>query len=218
MTRRSAADSPWTPAERRLFAKLKTPPAIQAWLNALKYDADYRARSPRRVMRERKAACFDGAMFAAAALRELGHRPRLVDLRAWNDDDHVLAVFTEDGLWGAVAKSNTTVLRYREPVYRSLRELVMSYFEVYFNTVGQKTLRSYSRPLDLATLDGRGWQTDEDDLNWIGDRLDALQHLPVVTPAQVRRLTDVDPDLMRAGFLGAVQAGLFQARRRKPIG
>ena len=209
--------SPWTAAEKRLFAKLKNPPAVQAWLNALKYDADYRARSPRRVMRERKAACFDGAMFAAAALRELGHRPRLVDLRAWNDDDHVLAVFTENGLWGAVAKSNTTVLRYREPVYRSLRELVMSYFEVYFNTVGQKTLRSYSRPLDLATLDRRGWQTDEDDLNWIGDRLDALQHLPVVTPAQVRRLTDVDPDLMRAGFLGAVQAGLFQARRRKPL-
>ena len=218
MDRPSAAASPWTAAERRLFARLKTPPAIQTWLNALKYDADYRARSPRRVMRERKAACFDGAMFAAAALRELGHRPRLVDLRAWNDDDHVLAVFTENGLWGSVAKSNTTVLRYREPVYRSLRELVMSYFEVYFNTVGQKTLRSYSRPLDLAALDKRAWQTDEDDLNWIGDRLDALQHLPVVTPAQVRRLTDVDPDLMRAGFLGAVQAGLFQARRRKPIG
>lgn len=207
----------WTAAERRLLARLRTPLRIQEFLNALKYDADYRARSPRRVMRERKAACFDGAMFAAAALRELGHRPRLVDLRAWNDDDHVLAVFTVDGRWGAVAKSNTTVLRFREPVYRSLRELVMSYFEVYFNTVGQKTLRSYSRPLDLATLDRRGWLVDEQDLDWIADRLDALEHLPVVTPEQVRRLAPVDPALMRAGFLGAVKAGLYQATKRRPL-
>ena len=217
MPRHAPERSPWTAAERRLLARLKTPLAIQQFLNGLKYDADYRARSPRRVMRDQKAACFDGAMFAAAALNELGHRPRLVDLRAWNDDDHVLAVYTVDGRWGAVAKSNTTVLRSREPVYRSLRELVMSYFEVYFNTVGQKTLRSYSRPLDLATLDRRGWLTDEDDLNWIGDRLDLLQHLPVVTPAQVKRLEPVDPDLMRAGFLGAVQAGLYQAKYRKPL-
>ncbi|MBK7189005.1 MAG: hypothetical protein IPH86_10095 [bacterium] len=217
MARRNTPSDSWTAAERRLFARLKSPLHIQQFLNELKYDADYRARSPRRVMRERKAACFDGAMFAAAALRELGHRARLVDLRAWNDDDHVLAVFTVDGSWGAVAKSNTTVLRYREPVYRSLRELVMSYFEVYFNTVGQKTLRSYSRPLDLATLDHRGWQIDEEDLNWIGDRLDELQHLPVVSPAQIRRLAPVDPALMRAGFLGAVQAGLFQAKKRRPL-
>jgi hypothetical protein len=209
--------TPWTPSEARLLARLRTPLHIQRFLNELRYDADYRARSPRRVMRERKAACFDGAMFAAAALRELGHRPRLVDLRAWNDDDHVLAVFTVEGRWGAVAKSNTTVLRYREPVYRTLRELVMSYFEVYFNTVGQKTLRSYSRPLDLATLDRRGWQVDPEDLDWIADRLDALEHLPVVTPEQVRRLAPVDPDLMRAGFLGAVKAGLFQAKKRRPL-
>jgi hypothetical protein len=208
----------WTPAEARLLGRLRSPLRIQEFLNGLRYDKDYRARSPRRVMRDRKAACFDGAMFAAAALRELGHRPRLVDLRAWNDDDHVLAVYTVDGLWGAVAKSNTTVLRSREPVYRSLRELVMSYFEVYFNTAGQKTLRSYSRPLDLSALDRRGWQVDESDLDWIADRLDALEHLPVVTPEQVRRLAPVDPDLMRAGFLGAVRAGLFQAKKRRPLG
>lgn len=217
MPSRSRIPQPWTAAERRVLKRLKSPQDIQLYLNALKYDADYRARSPRRVMREGKAACFDGAMFAAAALRELGHRPRLVDLRAWNDDDHVLAVFTVGGRWGAVAKSNTTVLRYREPVYRSLRELVMSYFEVYFNTVGQKTLRSYSRPLDLATLDHRDWLTDEDDLGWIGDRLDERQHLPVVTPAQIRGLAPVDPALMKAGFLGAVQAGLYQAKKRRPV-
>lgn len=217
MPARSHIAQPWTAAERRLLARLTSPQHIQMFLNELKYDAHYLARSPRRVMRDRKAACFDGAMFAAAALRELGHRPRVVDLRAWNDDDHVIAVFTVDGKWGAVAKSNTTVLRYREPVYRSLRELVMSYFEVYFNTVGQKTLRSYSRPLDLATLDRRGWLTDEDDLGWIGDKLDELQHLPVVTAAQVRALAPVDPALMKAGFLGAVQAGLYQAKLRKPV-
>ena len=217
MPRRPRRPDPWTPAECRLLARLKTPLDIQVWLNALPYDVKYRARSPRRVMRDRTAACFDGAMFAAAALRELGHQARLVNLRTWNDDDHVLAVFTVDGGWGAIAKSNTTVLRYREPVYRSLRELVMSYFEVYFNTVGQKTLRSYSRPLDLARLDARGWLTDEEDLDWLADRLDAVPHLSVVTPAQIRRLAPVDPDLMRAGFLGAVEAGLFQAKKRRPL-
>lgn len=193
---------------------LSSPAKIQAFLNGIAYDTECAARSPRWVMRERKATCFEGALLAACALRRLGQRPRIVDLRAWNDDDHVIAVFEAGGRWGAVAKSNTTVLRFREPVYRSLRELVMSYFDVYINTAGQKTLRSYSRPLDLARFDARRWMTADEDLEYIGDRLDALPHTPILTPRMIRALAPADPDLLRAVLLGANAAGLYKARKR----
>ena len=148
----------WKKTELAVLKKLDRPIEIQRWLNRIAYDPEYATSSPRPVMRDRKANCFEGALFAAAALRELGHRPLLVDIRSWNDDDHVIAVFRERGRWGAVAKSNFTVLRFREPVYRSVRELVMSYFDVYFNAIGQKTMRSYlaaarPRPVRPARLD-----------------------------------------------------------------
>lgn len=203
----------WTPAERALFGRLGRPIAIQRWLNRIAYDPEYATSSPRLVIRERKANCFEGALFAAAALRELGHRPLLVDIRSWNDDDHVIAVFKERGRWGAVAKSNFTVLRFREPVYRSVRELVMSYFDVYFNAIGQKTMRSFSRPLDLCRFDRRGWATADEDLGYIGDALDAAPHFRVLTPAMVRALNPADPDLIRAGLLGSKKSGLFRPKR-----
>jgi len=124
-------------------------------------------RSPRRVLRDRTARCREGALFAAAALRVNGHPPLLLDLEAVRDDDHVLAVLRDRGHWGAVAKSNYAGLRYREPVYRTLRELVMSYFEHYYNLQGQKTLRRYSRPVDHARFDGVRWP------NWSTDRCSA---------------------------------------------
>jgi hypothetical protein len=203
----------WTRAEIRLFRRLGSPIKIQHYLNALAYDADYGARSPRWVIREKKAHCFEGALFAAAALRQLGHRPLLVDIRSWNDDDHVLAVFKERGHWGAVAKSNYTVLRFREPVYRSVRELVISYFDVYFNPIGQKTMRSYSLPLDLARFDRREWMTTDEDLEYIGEKLDTIKHIPVLTPAMIRSLSPADIDLVRAGLLGAKKAGLFKPKK-----
>jgi hypothetical protein len=91
------------------------------------------AWSPRRVLRERTAHCLEGAVFAAAALRVLGFPPLLLDLEAVQDTDHVVAVFRSRGHWGAIAKSNFSGLRYREPVYRSVRELIMSYFDGYIN-------------------------------------------------------------------------------------
>jgi hypothetical protein len=203
----------WNKSERALLEKLDRPINIQRWLNRLAYDSDYATRSPRWVMRERKANCFEGALFAAAALRSLGQPPRLVDIRSWNDDDHVIAVFRERGRWGAVAKSNFTVLRFREPVYRSVRELVMSYFDVYFNALGQKTMRSYSRPLDLARFDARDWMTTDEDLGYLGDKLDAAPHFKVLTTAMVRALNPVDPDLIKAGLLGSKKAGLFKPKR-----
>ena len=205
--------SPWTRAEWRLFEKLSSPIRIQHYLNRLAYDPDYGARSPRWIIRERKAHCFEGAIFAAAALRHLGHRPRLVDIRCWNDDDHVIAVFKERGHWGAVAKSNFTVIRFREPVYRSLRELVMSYFDFAFNSLGQKTMRSYSLPLDLSRFDKRRWMTTAEDLEYIGDKLNAIRHVPVLTRSMIRRLNLADNDLVKGGLLGANPKGLYRPRR-----
>ncbi|MHB8053717.1 MAG: hypothetical protein ACYDH3_00480 [Candidatus Aminicenantales bacterium] len=207
--RRKAA---WTPAERAVLKKLGTPEKVQAFLNRLAYDPAPGTASPRRVFRERKANCFEGAMFGAAALRFHGRPPLLVDMRSWNDDDHVLAVFRQNGAWGCVAKSNYTVLRFREPVYRTIRELMMSYFDVFFNPIGQKTLRQYSVPFNLSRFDNRDWMTTEDDVSWIGDALDRARHYDVMSRAQVRALRLTDPVLVKAGLLGSDPAGLFKPK------
>jgi hypothetical protein len=135
---------PFTPAERAVFRKLKSPDKIQRFLDDLAYNKEHggvTCRSPRRVLRDRTAHCMEGALFGAAALRMIGHPPLLLDLEAVRDDDHVVAIFRLHGHWGALAKSNYSGLGYREPVYRTLRELVMSYFEHYYNLQKEKTLR-----------------------------------------------------------------------------
>src|SRR5437762_11682401 len=117
------------------------------------------AWSPRKVLREKTAHCLEGAIFAAAALRVLGFPPLILDLEAEQDTDHVVAVFKVRRHWGAVAKSNFAGCRYRDPVYRTLRELAMSYFNIYFNLRGERTLRRYSRPVNLARFDHLHWMT-----------------------------------------------------------
>ena len=162
------------------------------------------AWSPRRVLRAGTAHCLEGAVFAAAALRVLGFPPLLLDLEAVQDTDHVLAVYRVRGHWGAIAKSNFSGLRYREPVYRTLRELAMSYFDDYINLRGDRTLRACSRPVDLARFDRRrpGWMTAEDDLWFIPEHLLGIPHAPLVTPAQVRGLRRVDRRSLQAGLVG----------------
>jgi len=186
---------------------------VQLYLNNLGYDAVPGTASPRRVMRERRANCFEGALLAAAALRHQGRPPLIVDMRAVNDDDHVIAVFREGGRWGAVAKSNFTSIRFREPVYKTIHELVMSYFDFFFNTLGEKSLREYSRPMSLRRFDRDDWMTTEDDISHIGDALDAMKHYKVLTPGQARRLEPVDKDVLRAGLLVANKAGLYLAKK-----
>ena len=161
-------------------------------------------------MKERMAHCMDGGLFAAASLRRLGYTPLIADLTAENDDDHIIAVFREGGCWGAVAKSNTTVLRFREPVYRTLRELAMSYFDMYYNLNGQKSLRSYSRTIDLSRFDDRNWETTGEDLEYIGDYTYTVRHYPLITPSQARKLNDVPKYLYDAGFAGADINGLYK--------
>ena len=141
------------PSELRTLRALKTPAGIQKFLDDLPYNLSYTARSPKKVLHDRVASCLEGGIFAAAALRVIGFPPLIFDLEAEQDTDHVVAIFKVRGHWGAVAKSNFTGCRYREPVYRSLRELAMSYFNIYFNLRGERTLRRYSRPVNLARFD-----------------------------------------------------------------
>jgi hypothetical protein len=160
--------------------------------------------SPRRVLREGTAHCLEGAIFAAAALRVLGFTPLLLDLEAVQDTDHVISVFRVRGHWGAIAKSNFSGLRFREPVYRSVRELVMSYFEAYINLRGERTLRAYSRPVNLARFDRshRGWMTSAADLWWIAEHLVGVRHTRLLTSAMTRSLSRVDRRSLDAGLVG----------------
>ena len=196
-------------SERAVFGRLSTPEKIQRFLDReLDYNKEPRGPtcgSPRRVLRERKAHCMEGALFAAAALRMLGYPPLVLDLEAVRDDDHVLAIFRQDGCWGAIAKSNYSGLRYREPVYRGLRELAMSYFEHYYNPRREKTLRQYSRPVNLRRFDSIHWMTAEEDVWAIPEYLMTVHHTALVGPRAVRRLGRVDDRLFAAGLVGAAE-------------
>lgn len=204
----------WNKGERRLLMRLNQPDKVQTFLDALPYNTGPDSLSPRRVMRERWAHCFGGALFGAAALRFHGYGCRVVDLIAppQRDDDHVIAVFKQRDHWGAVAKSNFSGLRFREPVYRSVRELVMSYFEDYFNTKREKTLRAYGGPIDLRRVDHLGWMTAEEDAQdlLLPTFLRAKRHR-LVTPAMVRALRKVDARSYQAATVGTDPRGLYRA-------
>ena len=199
------AFDPFTAAEHAVFRRLGSPEKIQRFLDDLKYNKEPNGptcRSPRMVLRDRTAHCMEGALFGAAALRMLGHEPLLLDFEAVRDDDHVLAIFRLRGHWGAVAKSNFSGLRYREPVYRTLRELAMSYFEHYYNLRKEKTLRRYSRPVNLKRFDAMGWMTAEEDVWAIPEYLCTISHTPVLRPQLIPRLGKVDERLFASGLYG----------------
>ncbi|PKP29558.1 MAG: hypothetical protein CVU00_15045 [Bacteroidetes bacterium HGW-Bacteroidetes-17] len=200
----------WLADELALLKELNHPMKIQQYLDTIEYDSKTDTRSPRYVMIEKSAHCFEGAMFAAACLQNIGYKPLILDLRAVNDDDHVIAVFQKNNLWGSIAKSNFTTLRYREPVYKSLRELAMSYFDFYFNTAGQKTLREYSIPLNLSKYNHIDWKTTDADMEHIGDKLDRLKHYPLIGNEAASELSEVSPYLVEAGLMGSNPEGLFK--------
>ena len=195
-----------------LFRQLKTPPDIQLYLDSLPYIGEELNRSPLRVMRDRQCHCLDGALLAALALEQLGFAARIIDLvpEPETDDDHVLAIFQINDYYGAVAKSNFVGLRYREPIYRSLRELAMSYFEVFFNIKGQKTLRAYTRPLNLAHYDRFDWQATETGVEKVVHALYSLKPVALVDAAQIAGLSLVDKRSYEAGMLGTNLDGLYK--------
>ena len=195
----------FTPSELRTLRSLKTPAGIQKFLDDLPYNLSYDARSPKKVLHDRVASCLDGGIFAAAALRVLGFPPLIFDLEAEQDTDHVIAIFKVRGHWGAVAKSNFTGCRYREPVYRTLRELAMSYFNIYFNLRGERTLRRYSRPVNLARFDDRNWMTTEKPTWFIAEYLCEIHHTPLLRPWMEKRLHYADKRTLQAAVHGAVR-------------
>jgi len=201
-------NSGFTKDELALLRRLSRPEKIQSFLdNEILYNKEANGqtcRSPRCVLHHRMAHCIEGALFAAATLRLHGHPPLILDIEAVRDDDHIIALFKESGRWGAVAKSNYSGLRFREPVYRTLRELVMSYFEHYFNLKGEKTMRRYSRPVNLSRFDRINWMTSEQNLWEIGEHLIRIPHSPIMTPAMIRRLRPVDKRLYEAGIMGSI--------------
>src|SRR5208337_4213201 len=179
-------------ADLRTLRALKTPARIQRFVDALEYQYANTAWSPHRVLRERKGHCLEGALLAAAALRVNGHPPLLMDLEAVHDDDHVVAVYREGSLWGGIAKSNFAGLRFRAPIYRTLRELALSYFEDYYNLRGERTLRSYSIPVNLKRLDSLHWMTAEEDVWCVPDLLIAARHYPLFPHNVARALPRLD--------------------------
>ena len=207
--RLNSAFNEFSRAELKIFSRLRTPGTIQQFLDSeVAYNLEETGetcRSPRRVIRDRVAQCMEGAMFAASALRCLGFPPLIVDLEAVRDTDHILAVFRSRGLWGAIAKSNYSGLRFRDPIYRSVRELVMSYFEDYYNDANEKTLRRYSAPINLARFDSVDWMTSELDLWEIPDYLQVVGHRDLLPKGLERHLNRVDERSFLAGKVGAAR-------------
>lgn len=197
--------------ELELVRGLDSPSGIQEFLDTVPYSLDDIYRCPRSVLRDRQAHCFDGALFAAAVLRRLGYPPLILELVPNDrDDEHLLALYQCRGLWGAVGQSNFVGLRFREPLYRTFRELALSYFEQYFNVHREKTLRGYRLPLDLRTFDGLGWMVSNDHLGDIAARLDRLRSVSLLRPDMAACLASVDERTYRAGLLGANERGLYR--------
>ena len=214
-----ATPDPWmrkfeeklSPAERQLLSGLDSPAEIQAFLTGVPYSEDKFYRCPLRVLREHKGHCFDGALFAAMALRRLGNPPLILEIIPnERDDDHIIALFKQQGWWGAVAQSNFSGLRYRDPVFRSLRELVMSYFADHFNSAGEMTLRGYRGPVRLRTFDWLEWMASEAGLEALADGMDRYRVTPVISAEMAAGLALADERSIKAGLLGANPEGLYK--------
>jgi hypothetical protein len=193
-----------TPAEFAVLRRLDTPQKIQEFVSALRSNFEVGGQtclSVRQVLKQRRAHCIEGAMLAACALWVHGDPPLLLDLQADRDYDHVVALFRRNGCWGAISKTNPAVLRWRDPVYRSLRELAMSYLHEYANRRNQKTLRSYAGPFDLRRFDPKDWVINGKNCWKVGETLDNLRHRPLLTRRQARTLRLRDAMERKAGDL-----------------
>ena len=181
-----------TSSEQNFFSKLQTPQKIQDYLDTLPVNFEQNGEtymSPRRVLKTKTAHCLEAAVFAAAVLAYRGQRPLLMDLQTIStDQDHVVALFQINDYWGAIRKTNHAVLRYRDPIYRTLRELAASYFHEYFMDDGLKSLRRYSKPFDLSKYAPERWITAEEDLFWLIEPLDSSPHFPLVPKKNERLL------------------------------
>lgn len=186
-----------TPAERRVFGRLHSPTRIQDFLEGIPSNFELNGEtnfSPRTMLQKGIGHCFEGAVFAAAVLAYHGHKPLLMDFATdYDDEDHAVALFTENGLWGAISKTNHAVLLFRDAVYKSPRELAMSYFHEYYMRDGRKSLRAYSAPFDLSRFSPDTWVTAADPLDWIHDKLAAGRYYDIAPAAAIKKLRKVTP-------------------------
>ena len=193
--------------EQNVFNKLNTPAKIQDFLDRMPFNFEEEGetyRSPREVLKAGKAHCFEGAVFAAAALYFHGRKALLLDLKVSdlkNDADHTVALFKENDLWGAISKTNHAVLRFRDPIYKTIRELAMSYFHEYFLDDGKKTLISFSTPFDIVKKFGEKWITAEEDLDKIALALDKSKHFPIYPASQKKYIRNASPIEIKAASL-----------------
>lgn len=189
----------YTKDEIHFFKKLNSPQKIQDFLNSIPFNFEERGEtcfSPREVLKNKKAHCLEGAIFAAAVLEFYGEKPLVLDLRSIKkpyDSDHVVAVFKKFGYFGAMSKTNHGVLRYREPIYKTIRELALSFFHEYFlNNNGQKTLREYSRLFDLNYFNKLNWRTTNENLFDIDWHLNEIKHYQILSKEQIKNLRKAD--------------------------
>jgi hypothetical protein len=201
----------WTPSEQKIFSVLNHPDKIQKYIDHFKYNPTDHASSPRWSMITQEAHCFEGALLAAAALEYHGGKPLLVDLIAEDDDHHVLAVYKTSTGWGSISKSNTTLLAGRRPFYDSIHELVMSYFDFYFNLKGRLSLYAYSAPINLNRFNRWCWRTSDYDLMEMGISFNNLRHYELVDKKKLKKLSPVPKKMRDACFLGADLEGLYRA-------
>jgi hypothetical protein len=194
---------------RSKFNSLRRPIDIQRYLDSIRYIGEERDRCPLDVMKDEQCHCLDGGLFAALAFRRMKEPGLLIDLVPAKDskgqkldDDHVLALFRRQGLWGAVAKSNFPWLRYREPVYRTVRELVMSYFEVYYSVDGIKALRGYTRPMDISRYDVLNYACEERGAGLLYKKFYSRRPIALIPPKTERLLEPVDQRAYDSGILG----------------
>jgi len=189
--------------EVKLFKSLNNPKKIQDFINKIPINKEPEGDtciSPKQVLLQNRAHCIEGAMLAATIFRFHNQPPLVLDLTSNSKDfDHVVAVFKKDGYWGAISKTNHAVLRYREPVYKTIRELVLSYFHEYFLDNGKKTLRTYSMPINLSKFDNKNWMTSEKNVWFVADHLVKVKHYPIVNKKQIHFLRTAEPIEIEAG-------------------
>lgn len=200
----------WTPGERKFLKSLNTSDKIQEYVDCLIYNPVNAALSPRYVMMTGDGHCLEACLLAAAALELQGHPPLLVDLRAYRDDDHVLCVYKTKTGWGSISKSNTTLLGGRPPYFKTIHELVMSYFPFYFNVSGQPSLYAYSDPINLNRYNDWDWRTTDENLEELGKSLNDVVHFELASMRELSKMPKVKPLLKDACFLGADPEGLYK--------
>lgn len=189
----------------KLIQSLNTPKKIQDFINTLEINFEKQGEtcySPKTVLKTRKAHCMEGAMLASCILRFHGHKPLILDIEATKKDfDHVVALFKVNNLWGSISKTNHAVLRYREPIFKTIRELALSFFHEYFTDEGEKTMRSYSKPVNLSQFNNKNWMTSDSDVWFIPDYLITIPHKKILNKSQIKSLRKADKIEIEAGKL-----------------